>query len=34
MKNVLRYAIALRLDVGKFLSDLLAPYLTEEKPKP
>jgi DNA-binding XRE family transcriptional regulator len=34
--NVIRYALALKLDVGKILSECLQPYLAQEttKPKP
>ena len=31
--NLIRYGLALKLDVGKILSDCLAPHLAEQKPK-
>jgi len=32
--NLIRYGLALELDVGKILSDCLAPHLDKAKPKP
>lgn len=31
--NLIRYALALKLDVGQILSECLAPHLAEQKPK-
>ncbi len=31
--NLIRYGLALKLDVGKLLSECLEPHLTEAKPK-
>lgn len=31
--NLIRYGLALNLDVGKILSECLAPHLAEQKPK-
>lgn len=32
--NIIRYGLALKLDVGLILSEFMAPLLAEQKPKP